>query len=129
MKLNKKQIETLAKKFYNEAIEVYNKQKLEEKLKQLEKYKPLYDKGIAVLNKNNFLASINISIPGKDSFEALLKRDFTFEEFISNYNFNYLVKSKLKSFSLNDIINDIVLATIDSSSVEDMMNTLKNKYK
>ncbi len=129
-KLTNQQITALANKFYNEAKE---KQELknEAKKKELQKeYKPLYDKGIQILKDNSTLIrQIDIILNKDNSIYLNLKQ--TFDQWVNNYTINTLIKNKLKEKTLNvdTIKEDIVLATIDSNSVEDIMNILNKKYK
>jgi len=128
MKLNKQQIEALANKFYDELITEYNKVNEIFKNEQLKKFKPDYEKGIKLLKNNLFLKSIDIEIP--DDKSAELKKDYTFKDFTDSY----WVRNSLKDIernipSIETITNDIILATIDSTSVDEIMKNLKQKYK
>jgi len=128
MKLNKQQIEALANKFYDELITEYNKVNEIFKNEQLKKFKPDYEKGIKLLKNNLFLKSIYIEI--SNDYSAELKKDYTFKDFTDSY----WVRNSLKDIernipSIETITNDIILATIDSTSVDEIMKNLKQKYK
>lgn len=128
MKLNKQQIEALASKFYNELITEYNKINEVFRNEQLKKFKPNYEKGIKLLKNNLFLKSIYIEIPNDDSAE--LKKDYTFKDFTDSYWIRNSLKDIERNIpSIETITNDIILATIDSTSVDEIMKNLKQKYK
>lgn len=129
-KLTNQQITALANKFYNEA-KAKQELKNEAKKKELQKeYKPLYDKGIQLLKDNSTLI-IEIGIV-LDKFNSVsLNLNQTFDKWVDGYTIKSKIKDKLKEKTLNvdTIKEDIVLATIDSNSVEDIMNILNKKYK
>ena len=128
MKLNKQQIEALASKFYNELITEYNKINEVFRNEQLKKFKPDYEKGIKLLKNNLFLKSIDIEIP--DDKSAELKKDYTFKDFTDSYWIRNSLKDIERNIpSIETITNDIILATIDSTSVDEIMKNLKQKYK
>lgn len=128
MKLNKQQINALASKFYDELITQYNKLNEVFRNEQLKKFKPDYEKGIKLLKDNPFLNSININV---SNYAIQLSRKTSFENYINNYSFRtYLIKGIERDIpTKRDIENDIILATIDSTSVDEIMKTLKQKYK
>lgn len=128
MKLNKQQINALASKFYNELITEYNSVNEIFKKEQLQKFKPDYEKGIKLLKNNPFLNSINIDV---SNYAIQLGKKDSFENYINSYSFKtYLIKNIKRDIpSKETIINDIILATIDSTSVDEIMKTLKQKYK
>lgn len=128
MKLNKQQIEALANKFYDELITEYNKVNEIFKNEQLKKFKPNYEKGIKLLKDNSFLKSIDIKIDADKSAE--LKKDYTFKDFTDSYWIRNSLKDIERNIpSIETITNDIILATIDSTSVDEIMKNLKQKYK
>jgi len=128
MKLNKQQINALASKFYNELKEDYNKVNNVFKEEQLKKFKPDYEKGVRLMKNNSFLESIEINI--SDKYYVKLERNDNFDDYISKYNFKNVIKNiERKIPSIETIINDIILATIDSTSVDEIMKNLKQKYK
>jgi hypothetical protein len=128
MKLNKQQINALASKFYNELKEDYNKVNNVFKEEQLKKFKPDYEKGVRLMKNNSFLESIEINI--SDKYSVKLERNDNFDDYISKYNFKNVIKNiERKIPSIETIINDIILATIDSTSVDEIMKNLKQKYK
>lgn len=128
MKLNKQQINALANKFHNELKSEYNKINEVFKNEQLKKFKPDYEKGIKLLKDNSFLEAININLSNSDAVQ-LCRKD-TFDDYISKYNFKNVIKSIKRNIPcVETIINDIILATIDSTSVDEIMKTLKQKYK
>lgn len=128
MKLNKQQINALASKFYNELKEDYNKVNNVFKEEQLKKFKPDYEKGVRLMKNNSFLKSIEINI--SDKYSVKLERNDNFDDYISKYNFKNVIKNiERKIPSIETIINDIILATIDSTSVDEIMKNLKQKYK
>lgn len=128
MKLNKQQINALASKFYNELKEDYNKVNNVFKEEQLKKFKPDYEKGVRLMKNNSFLESIEINI--SDKYSVKLERNDNFDDYISKYNFKNVIKNiERKIPSIETIINDIILATIDSTSADEIMKNLKQKYK
>lgn len=130
-KLTNQQITALANKFYNEA-KAKQELKNEAKKKELQKeYKPLYDKGIQLLKDNSILIkSINVIVSKNGNTTSLSVKE-TFDKWVDCYQIRIEIKNKLKEKTLNvdTIKEDIVLATIDSNSVEDIMNILNKKYK
>lgn len=129
-KLTNQQITALANKFYNEA-KAKQELKNEAKKKELQKeYKPLYDKGIQLLKDNSDLLYRVVINVGKEYTIGLQKNE-KFDDWVDNYTIDRLIKDKLKekTLNVNTIKEDIVLATIDSNSVEDIMNILNKKYK
>lgn len=129
-KLTNQQITALANKFYNEA-KAKQELKNEAKKKELQKeYKPLYDKGIQLLKDNSDLLHKVVINVGKEHTIGLQKNE-KFDDWVDNYTIERLIKDKLKEKTLNldTIKEDVVLATIDSNSVEDIMNILNKKYK
>lgn len=127
MKLNTIQINALAKKFYDEKQKEYDKANDEYKKKQLEKYRENYNKGMKILKDNPFINYITINVSRTDY--ATLQRNWSFEQYTNNYNIIHNFTKKNQSLSLIDIKNDIVIATIDAKSTEEIMNNLKLKYK
>lgn len=128
MKLNKQQINALANKFYNEFITEYNKVNEVFKNEQLKKFKPDYEKGIKLLKNNTWLDSININI--SDSHSVQLFRKDSFDNYTNKYNFKNVIKNIVRNKpSISIITNDIILATIDSTCVDEIMEKLKQKYK
>lgn len=128
MKLTKNQIDALANKFYNEIkIELDKKHQIE-KDKKLEQYREIYDKSIKILKDNNFINNISISLKiGKNTHNISLYSKYTFNDFTDNYIFNRLCKDD--EISISQIKEDIILATIDSASLDDIMKKLSIKYK
>ena len=127
MKLNKQQIHALASKFYNELITEYNKINEVFKNEQLKKFKPDYEKGIKLLKNNPFLNSINIDV---SNYAIQLGKKDSFEDYTDSYYFRNVIKDiKRNTPSKETIINDIILATIDSTCVDEIMEKLKQKYK
>lgn len=129
-KLTNQQITALANKFYNEA-KAKQELKNEAKKKEFQKeYKPLYDKGMDFLKNNSDLLYKVVINVGKGHTIGLQKNE-KFDDWVDNWTIERLIKDKLKEKTLNvdTIKEDIVLATIDSNSVEDIMNILNKKYK
>lgn len=126
MKLDKKQINALAQSFYKEIQDKIEKANKDSREKQLEKFRPYYDKGIQILKNNKFIESIFINIGNGYSVE--LKSTNSFDEFTDDYSFDYVIKKRNNAI-VSDIENDIILATIDAKSVDDITKILKNKYK
>ena len=128
MKLTKNQIDALANKFYNDIkIELDKKQEFE-KEKKLKQYKDVYNKGVKILKDNNFINCIEVNCKiGKNTHPISLYAKSTFKEFTDNYIFKHLFKDN--EASIDKIKEDIILATIDSKSVDDIMKVLTNKYK
>jgi hypothetical protein len=130
MKLNNAQIKALADKFYNEIKVKQDKKDEDAKLAKLNSFKPLYDRAIKILNENSDLIyNINVKVNNNGNIVSLRKSE-TFKQWIDNYQFRNLCSSSLsKKLTIENIKQDIILATIDSQSVEDIMKTLKTKYK
>ncbi len=126
MNLNKTQIDALANKFYNEIKNKLSEKIEADKIKQLAKYKANYEKGIKLLKENLWLDKIEINL--NKSYAATLRRTDTFEDYCEDWSFEKVIKISEKQISKNDIKNDIILATIDSTSVDDIMKILKTKY-
>jgi len=126
MKLDKRQINALAQSFYKEIKSKLDKANKEKRSKQLEKFRADYDKGLELLKDNKYLSSININISSHSAVN--LSRNKSFDNYTGNYSFNELLDKEV-DIKLSDTERDIVLATIDSSSVDDIMKFLKNKYK
>ena len=126
MNLNKTQIEALTDKFYSEIKDKYNEINSKKRIAQLEKYRPNYEKGIKLLKENSWLTSIDITVKKDESVN--LELNYSFEDYTNDYLFTRLLEDN-KEISKNGIKNDIILATIDSTSIDDIMNTLKKKYK
>lgn len=128
MKLNKQQIDALANKFHNELKENYDKINKAFRNEQLKKFKLDYEKGIKLLKDNSFLEAVNINI-SKDYAVQLYRKD-SFDDYTSKYNFRNVIKDLVRNTpSISTITNDIILATIDSTSVDEIMKNLKQKYK
>ena len=130
MKLNNQQITALAGKFYSELVEKTEKIKKEERTKLTEQFRANYNKGIKLLEKNDFVDNINISI--SKSKTATLTRNKSFESYINDWSIKNHLNEQIgvgKEPSVSNIKEDIILATIDTSSVEEIMKVLKEKYK
>lgn len=129
MKLTNQQIDALAQKFCNDYLQENLKvsKKQEKKIKQ--SFKPFYDKGVKILEANsNILNSITLKM---FTITSELKLSMTFESFTKNWSIKSYIESKLKTKKLDksEIRQDIILATIDNSSIEEIMKTLTKKYK
>jgi len=128
MKLNKQQINALVNKFYNELTTEYNKINEVFKNEQLKKFKSDYEKGVKLLKNNSFLETININL--SDLCVVQLCRKDSFDDYTGKYNFRHVIKDIVRNTpSMSTITNDIILATIDSTSVDEIMKNLKQKYK
>lgn len=127
MKLNKTQINALAVSFKKEIDIKLEKEYLKAQELQMKSFCCLYDKGIKLLKDNNFLSEITINISKKRNGNVCLNRKNTLKSWINNWGFKQLLETD--SISIKDIEQDIILATIDSQSIEDIMKVLKNKYK
>ena len=128
MKLNNQQINALASKFFNE-LQLLNFEKNKKAREvEIENYRKIYDKAFSLFKENKFLESICIIITNKVSIA--MSRNTSFQKFTENYKFSALLKSKttLKT-TVDDIKNDIILATIDTSSIDEIMEVLTKKYK
>lgn len=129
MKLTNQQIDALAQKFCNDYLQENLKvsKKQEQKIKQ--SFKPFYDKGVKILEANSdILNSITLKM---FTITSELKLSMTFESFTKNWSIKSYIESKLKTKKLDksEIRQDIILATIDNSSIEEIMKTLTKKYK
>lgn len=129
MKLTNQQIDALAQKFCNDYLQENLKvsKKQEQKIKQ--SFKPFYDKGVKILEANSdILNSITLKM---FTITSELKLSMTFESFTKNWNIKSYIESKVKTKKLDksEIRQDIILATIDNSSIEEIMKTLTKKYK
>jgi len=127
MKLNNTQINALASKFYEEIKEEIDEKNKVDREKQLEHYKPNYEKAINLLKENKWLDSIKIKLTKTSTIDVELKD--TFEDFTDSWAFRTMLKTKYKVPDKQDIKNDIIIATIDTSSVDEIMEKLKEKYK
>jgi hypothetical protein len=128
MKLTGTQINALARSFY-EKLEEKNKKEHSKKIEQEKlKHKDLYNNCMSILKKNDFLKELNTNITfGKVSTSLTIRRNSTFNSIFDNYAFRNAFEKNLPS--IESIKQDIILATIDSKSVEDIMNSLNKKYK
>lgn len=127
MKLNNQQINALASKFFCELKEKYNEINEISRAEQVEKFRSNYNKGIDILNNNKFLASVEITI--SDDYSITLNRNESFEEYLDCYRIRDLVKRKQVPVTIDTLKNDIILATIDTSSIDEIMEVLVKKYK
>lgn len=130
MKLNNAQINALADKFYNEIKAKQDKKDEAAKLAKLDSFKPLYDRAIKIINENSDLIyNMTVKVNSNGNTVSLRKNE-TFKQWVDSYQFTNLVKlSTNKKLAIENIKQDIILATIDSQSIEDIMKTLKAKYK
>jgi hypothetical protein len=127
MKLNKEQVSAIAYEFYSKLKE--ENDKLNKKLikDQEEKFRPDYNKGIKLLEKNDWLDSVDISVaPGRS---ATVTKEKSFEKFLMDWDVQRLIETKGLDISLTDIKNSIVLATIEANNLDEVMEVLKNKFK
>jgi CTP:phosphocholine cytidylyltransferase-like protein len=128
MKLNNAQITALARKFKVELLE--NKKIIEKQ--EIEKYykskKPIFDSCIKLLQKNSFLTKVSVNL--EKGYEGSINKDSKHDNWISTYSItNNILDLKIKIPELDELKTEIVLATIDSQSIEDILNILKTKYK
>jgi hypothetical protein len=128
MKLNNAQITALADKFRKELLE--NKTIVEKQ--EVEKYyknkKPLFISCLKLLQKNTFLTKVTVSL--EKNYEASVTKESKYNNWINSYNMiNNLINLKIVIPTIEEVKTDIILATIDAQSVEDIMKTLKSKYK
>lgn len=128
MKLTKQQMEALASKFQNEL-----KTKAEQKAKKIESekgltLKPDFDKACKLLKENDFLKKVEFKL-NNSNYSASIDRTTTFNSFLQKWDVKSYLKTNSNYPSKSDIIQDIILATIDASSVEEIMKSLNKKYK
>jgi len=129
MKLTKQQIDALASKVYQELSAKISKENDILRVKEKEKYKPLYEKTIKHLKENPFISSVYVKLD-KSYISGAIKINTSFNEFSNNWTLNKLLESKLKkNILLDDIRRDITIATISSENLQDIENILKKKYK
>lgn len=130
MKLNNTQINALAQSFRNELIE--NREEKINKLREekLKSFKTDFDKAQDILKRYSFLTEVSYYLNGKN-YEVTVKRTNTFKSFSESWTVNNFLRDIIKSKipDLNTIKNEIILSTIDASSVEDIMKNLKKKFK
>lgn len=126
MKLTKQQIHALANKFRSELVEAINKNQEAEKENIYKKYKPLFIKVKKILANTKEINEINIKLTKNRS--SSITRQCEENNWISSYVMDDLLKKSSIPY-IEDVTNDIILATIDAQSVEDIMKTLKQKYK
>ena len=80
------------------------------------------------MKTNIWLTSISIDIT--NDYSAELRNNDSFEDYTDSYYFRNVIKDIKRNIPTKEtIINDIILATIDSTSVDEIMKTLKQKYK
>jgi len=129
MKLTNQQINALASKFYNELNESKKVKNEEKKARLKEQFRSDYNKGIKLLEKNDFLKSVEIKI--KDNYTVSLSQTDSFEDYVDNWNIERVINKLIDDnhISSDSIKDDIILATIDTSSVDEIMEVLKTKYK
>ena len=127
IKLNKQQINALANKFYNEKKNDIDKLNKEALNKSIVEYKPLFEKAQKVLKQNDFLRSVEVKL--NNGYDTAITSSTTFKTFSEKWDVINSFKPKTIKLSLNNIENDIILATIDSISVDEIINSLKTKYK
>jgi hypothetical protein len=125
MKLNKTQINVLANSLKKEIDIKLEKENLKAKELQRKSFSDLYEKGIKILKDNNILDTISLNVTKNTT--ARLNRKNTLKSWMTEWSFRNLLK--IKSVSIKEIEEDIILATIDSQSIEDIMKVLRNKYK
>jgi len=128
MKLNNQQINALASKFFNELQLLNFEQNKKRREIEIESYRKIYDKAFSLFKENKFLESITITITSEVSVG--ISRNTSFQKFTENYKFSALLKSKVTlKTTVDDIKNDIILATIETSSIDEIMEVLTKKYK
>lgn len=129
MKLTKQQIDALASKVYQELSAKISKENDILRVKEKEKYKPLYEKTIKHLKENPFISSIRVKLD-KGYISCDTKTNTSFNDFLNHWSVNKMLESKLKkNILLDDIRRDITIATISSENLQDIENILKKKYK
>lgn len=128
MKLNNQQITALADKFRQELIK--NKEVFEKE--EIEKYylskKLLFNASIKILEKNPFLNKVEVKL--EKGYSNSINKDSKYNNWISTYNMaNNLLGLKISVPTIEELKTNIVLATIESDSVEEIMGILKTKFK
>jgi hypothetical protein len=126
MKLNKEQINAIAYEFYSKLEEENNKLNDKSIKEQQEKFRPAYNKGIKLLEKNDWLESIDIL---DQKIKISLSRGESFEDYLDNWNVRQVINHKSLTVSMKDIANAIILATIEANNLDEVMEVLKNKFK
>jgi hypothetical protein len=126
MKLNKEQINAIAYEFYSKLEEENNKLNDKSIKEQQEKFRPSYNKGIKLLEKNDWLESIDIL---DQKIKISLSRGESFEDYLDNWNVRQVINHKSLTVSMKDIANAIILATIEANNLDEVMEVLKNKFK
>lgn len=130
MKLNNQQVEALASKFQQELKSKEDKEIQKTKETKLKSLKADFDKAQDILKRYSFLTEINYCLNGK-GWEVAIKRKDTFNTFSDSWTVGNFLKDSINSKipSITEIKNEIILATIDATSIEEIMNNLKKKFK
>ncbi len=127
MKLTKLQIEALAESIVKEFEEKRGLEKNQLLEKQLEDFKPTFNKSQEIFKKYPEVQSVNISYIDR---KIEIYRESKLLGFKNSWELKDIIKDKMKPrLTLGEVERAIILSTIDTKSVDEIIDKVKNKFK